>query len=109
SSLLISSELETINLSGLVQIDLVINEQRIVKESRYNNNFGTFNLFVEGDGKNPILKAFFDGIEIMDGDLISAKPEIKITLLDENKFKLLQDTSLIDIHLLAPGSSSWQR
>ncbi|MBK7429102.1 MAG: hypothetical protein IPI60_19800 [Saprospiraceae bacterium] len=101
--------LTTINLNGLVQIDLVINEDGITRESRYNNNFGTFNLFVEGDGKNPILKAFFDGIEIMDGDLISAKPEIKITLLDENQFKLLEDTSLIDIHLLSPGSSTWER
>ncbi len=103
----INQDVETLNLNGLVQVELYINQTRELRESRYNNNFSTFLFYVEGDARNPLLRAYFDGIEIMDGDLVSAKPEIKISLLDENQYKLLQDTSLFVIQLLVPGSTAW--
>ncbi|MEZ4929836.1 MAG: hypothetical protein R2777_07485 [Chitinophagales bacterium] len=45
-----------------------------------------------------MLDVSFDGIKIMDGDLVSAKPEIVVQLKDENQFLALDDTSLISMY-----------
>ena len=57
------------------------------------------NFHVKGDKINSILKVTFDGLHIMDGDLVSSNPEITISLLDENKFLALNDTSLFELFL----------
>lgn len=69
------------------------------------NNIGLINFKTEGDNKNPLLDVTFDGVHILNGDLISAKPEIVIKLKDENKFLALNDTSLIKIFLRFPDGS----
>jgi len=73
-------------------------EQNYQLEQFHFNNFANFNFNVIGDDINPLLDVSFDGIKILDGDLVSAKPEIVIQLKDENNFLALDDTSLIDIY-----------
>lgn len=73
---------------------LDFNHQR---EQFHFNNFAQIKYFVEGDNKNPLLDVTFDGIHILDGDIVSAKPEINLQLKDENQFLALDDTSLINI------------
>ena len=51
---------------------------------------------VNKDKVNPLLDVTFDGRHILDGDLVSAKPDILISLKDESKFLALNDTSLMD-------------
>ncbi len=67
------------------------------------NNIVGVPFYVEKDNTNPLLDVTFDGVYIMDGDIVSAKPTIKIALEDENKFLLLSDTSLIRVYLRRPG------
>jgi hypothetical protein len=58
---------------------------------------------VDKDLENPLLDVTFDGYHIMDGDIVSAKPEILIRLKDENKFRALDDSSLFEIYIKHPN------
>ncbi len=63
------------------------------------NNKGDIPFFVERDKQNPLLDVTFDGVHILDGDLVSATPEIVIGLKDESKFKAINDTSSFRIRI----------
>lgn len=52
-----------------------------------------------GDITNPLLDVSFDGRYIMNGDIVSAKPEIRISLKDENRYLALNDTALFNIFI----------
>jgi hypothetical protein len=49
-----------------------------------------------------LLDVTFDGIRILNGDIVSAKPNILITLKDENKFLQLNDTGAFTVSLQTP-------
>lgn len=104
---LISIEIPTTSLNGLCFVDFQLNPDRDFPELRFDNNFGAFSFFIEGDERNPLVDVYFDGMDIMDGDLISSKPEIRIQLRDENPYFLLNDTSLFMLRLRRP-SQSWE-
>jgi hypothetical protein len=61
------------------------------------------------DVTNPLLDVTFDGVRILNGDIISAKPSILISLKDENKFLALNDTSAYTITLQRPGQTTGER
>jgi len=68
-------------------------------EQFYGNNFLDFRYKVLPDRQNPLLDVTFDGRYILDGEIVSPSPYIHIRLKDENKFRMLQDTSAVDIFL----------
>lgn len=70
------------------------------------NNFGYFSFYTKIDSINPVLDVTFDGVHILDRDIVSAKPFIKIMLKDENSVMPLNDTSLLKVQLLRPGSTT---
>jgi hypothetical protein len=72
---------------------------RIQGEQLYENNILQANFTVIPDNVNPVLDVAFDGIKIMDGDIISPTPLISIQLRDENKFLLREDTVGINMYL----------
>ncbi len=72
---------------------------RIQGEQLYENNILQANFTVVADNVNPVLDVAFDGIKIMDGDIISPTPLISIQLRDENKFLLRKDTVGINLYL----------
>lgn len=76
------------------------------------NNYAEVSFKVVSDNINPLLDITFDGYHILDGELISAKPLIKMELKDENQFLLMndiKDTSLFRILLLKPEATEYQR
>lgn len=75
-------------------------------EETHFNNFGIIDFDVISDNLNPLLDVTFDGLHIMDGDLVSAKPEIDIMLKDENQFVPLNDTSEFDIYFIYPDGTT---
>jgi hypothetical protein len=75
-------------------------------EQTHFNNFGIIDFHVTSDNLNPLLDVTFDGVHIMDGDLVSAKPEIDIMLKDENPFVPLNDTSGFNIYFINPDGST---
>ncbi len=72
-------------------------------EQYHFNNYLQVPIKVKEDITNPILDVTFDGIHIMNGDLISAKPHILIKLNDENKYLALNDTGNFALYLKRPG------
>jgi hypothetical protein len=56
-------------------------------------------VYIKKDATNPLLDVTFDGRHIMDGEIVSAQPEICIQLKDDNKFIALTDTSLFSVYL----------
>ncbi len=90
--------------SNQLKIEVLPREDEIFSS---NNRF-TLNPYAEvkADDINPVLDITFDGIYIMNGDIVSADPTILITLKDENVFTFKQDTTGVQLQLRAPGESS---
>ena len=81
-------------------------------EQYYFNNIIQTSFKTIKDEINPLLDVTFDGIHILDNDIISPEPHIVISLDDENPFLLLnedEDTSNFSVHLLKPNSNTWER
>ncbi len=78
-------------------------------EKYHFNNIAEIKFKVNKDLINPILDVTFDGIHILDGDIVSGKPNINIQLHDENKFLALNDTSNFKIYVKGPNTNTYQR
>ncbi|MEO6168409.1 MAG: C25 family cysteine peptidase [Chitinophagales bacterium] len=91
--------------AGLNYLFIEVNPGNDQPEQTHFNNIGIIDFNVTTDEVNPLLDVTFDGIHILDGDLVSAKPEIDMLLKDESKFLALNDTSLFDIYLIYPDGS----
>lgn len=102
----VSFNTSTEEFSGRISVSFEINPARAPKESHYFNNHLFTEFEVLKDQRQPLLDATFDGIHIMDGDLVSASPEIRIQLKDENPYLLLNDTSLFEISIKQPDGTS---
>jgi len=87
------------DLLGLHQFRVEINPEMAQPEQFLFNNIGIRDFVVQGDRINPILDVTIDGLHIMDGDIISPKPHIKIDLKDESEFLLIKDISSFDLAL----------
>ncbi len=74
-----------------------------VEEAHF-NNYSQRSYEVTGDKINPLLDVTFDGVHVMDGDIVSAKPQVVITLKDENRFLAL-DTSSFKVFLTDPAGN----
>ncbi len=106
----------TANLSGLNYFRMVANPYvngmiQDQPEQFYFNNIAQKSFEITEDNINPILDVTFDGMHILNEDIVSAKPEILITLDDENQFLLLDqdsDTSNFEVFLKRPNSNSFE-
>jgi len=78
---------------GLNSLWIEANPRDDQPEQYHFNNLGEIPFRVNRDITNPILDVTFDGVHIMNGDIISGKPSILVKLKDENKFLALNDTS----------------
>lgn len=102
----------TQGMSGLrsfwIEVNPFINGSNVIKdqpEQFHFNNIAQIQFFVNKDITNPILDVTFDGIHILNGDIVSPRTEIVISLKDENPFLIMNsdaDTSLFNIYLRDP-------
>jgi len=93
----------TNNLSGAQQLLVEINPDNDQAEQYHFNNLALVNFFVRQDGINPLLDVTFDGVHIMNGDMVSGKSQVVVSLSDENKWLGLDD--LEDFQLTLRHSS----
>ncbi len=75
------------------------------KEQHRFNNFLYHNFAVGIDNKNPVMDVTFDGVHILNRDIVSARPHIKINIKDESKFNLMNDTSLSVVQIRYPNGT----
>lgn len=82
-----------------------VNKERNPKEIYYFNNFASQQFHVFREQINPVLDVTFDGLHILDNDIVSAKPIILIDLKDENPYLLLNEPDLFKIYLTRPDKT----
>jgi hypothetical protein len=97
--------IDTKNFIGNNTIQVDINPDNAQPEQYHFNNFVFKNFFVKSDKINPLVDVTFDGIHILNGDIVSSKPAIRIKLKDESKFLSLNDTAGITLQLRYPDYS----
>lgn len=96
---------------GLVGINTLRAELKLNSSSDlYTFNNTIFKNFeVLKDSKQPLLDILFDGRPIVNGEIISPEPIINITLKDENKFLLLNDTSYLSVFIRKEEETNFRR
>jgi hypothetical protein len=76
-------------------------------EKYHFNNLANKSFYVIGDDANPMLDVTFDGAHILDGDIVSAEPQIAIELRDENRYLALDTNSLLQVYIKNPEESDF--
>lgn len=74
-------------------------------EQYHYNNFFFKNFYVKVDRMNPLLDVTFDGVHILNRDLVSARPHIQIKLKDDAHYLLLNDTTLSSVQIRYPDGT----
>ncbi len=105
-TLLAHFETNTLTLNGQQRLLIDVNPDNAQPELYHFNNVAVQDFYVGRDNRNPLLDVTFDGTHILDGDLISPKPEIIVTLKDDNRFLAITDTSTFQLRLELPDGSS---
>jgi len=98
-------EASSIRMTGANRLIVDVNPDNAQPELYHFNNVLLQPFFVARDQRNPLLDVTFDGTHILNGDLISPKPEIIATLKDDNRFLAITDTSTFRVTLEKPDGS----
>ncbi len=98
----------TVGLAGsnILQVSLEFPNN---KDKLAFNNQISFPFVVLTDKKDPLVDVFFDGRRIINGEIISPKPEILISVTDDNKFLLLNDTTSVEVYLKKETDADFKR
>jgi hypothetical protein len=104
-TLVINYQINTRNLPGSNTVFVDINPGSVQPEQYHFNNVLFKNLFVKADNFNPLLDVTFDGVHILNKDIVSAKPHILVNLKDESRFLALSDTAYIKVQVRFPDGS----
>ena len=99
-------EIETNDLEGRQQLTLEINPDNDQPEQFSFNNLLVESFYILGDDRNPLLDVTFDGIRILNRDIVSSEPLIVIKLKDENVNFPLADTSLFQLFMVYPFANA---
>lgn len=95
-------EIDTKDLSGNQSLFFEINPNKDQPELHEFNNFFQEQFFVKTDERNPLLDVTFDGLRIMDGEIVSAQPMIVANLKDENLLFPISDSTSFEVSLRKP-------
>ncbi len=101
----IKFDFDTRPLLGAYQLQMKVNPQNSPMELYHFNNFGIKAFYVYPDVQKPLMEVTFDGIKILDEDIVSAHPLISIKLADENKYLLLDDPGDFTVALTYPDGT----
>jgi len=98
-------DIDTKSFSGANTLHVDFNPDNDQPEQYHFNNFLFKTFFVKADKFNPLLDVTFDGVHILNRDIVSARPHIVVKLKDESKFLSLDDTSLMKVQIQYPDGS----
>jgi hypothetical protein len=104
-TLIVHYTIDTRRLPGLNNLYVNVNPDFDQPEQYLFNNFAYRNLYVRPDSLNPLMDVTFDGVHILNRDIVSAKPHIVVKLKDEAKWMVLTDTSLVTVKVRYPDGS----
>lgn len=98
-------DFSSLSMRGNNSLWVEANPREDQPEQSHFNNFGSFKFTVNPDITNPLIDVTFDGTYILNKDIVSARPHIRIRLKDENRFIALNDTSDFRVSLRSPSGS----
>ena len=84
---------------------LEVNPGKDQPEADFSNNLLIKRFVLKDDQINPVLDVTFDGVRIMNGDIVSPIPLIRVQLDDENRNVLIQDSTLFTVRFQDPDGS----
>lgn len=96
---------DTRSLRGNQQFNFEMNPEGDQPEKFVFNNFGVIDFYVRTDEKEPVLDVSFDGIHIINGDIVASNPFILIDVIDENEYLLLDDPEKFIVSLIDPSGN----
>jgi hypothetical protein len=102
-TLLISYQLDTKDYPGSNTLFLNINPDYDQPEQYLFNNFIFKEFYVKPDNYDPTLDVTFNGIHILNRDIVSSKPHVLVKLKDNSRFMELNDTSLMKVKVRFPS------
>ena len=105
-SLTLNFDYDTKLLAGNHQFNFEINPELDQPEKFNFNNFGVIDFYVQQDKQEPVLDVSFDGVHIINGDIVAANPFILIDVRDENEFLLLNDPEKFTVSLRDPSGNT---
>ena len=92
--------------AGNNTLQITVNPNKDQPEQFSFNNYASIPFYIDPDVHDPVLDVTFDDIHILDGDIVSAKPEIQILLRDENIWLAMNDSTLLEIDIEYPDGSN---
>jgi hypothetical protein len=104
-----TKKIPTLGLKENNQIQFALNDNKGIEEVSYTNNYVSTELLVNNDYSNPYINVTFDGIKIMNGDIVSPQTTIQITSTDNNKFLLQNDTSRFSLWIKKQSNFDFER
>jgi len=104
-TLTVQYSIDTKDYPGNNTLFVEVNPDFDQQEQAHFNNVLFKNFYVISDNFNPLLDVTFDGVHILNKDIVAAKPHIYIKLKDENKFLALTDTSAFKVQVRYPDNT----
>lgn len=104
-TLSVSYSIDSKDYPGTNTLYVMFNPDNNQPEQYLYNNFLYKNFYVKVDNFNPLLDVTFDGVHILNKDIVAAKPKILVKLKDESHFLLLTDTASLKVQVHYPSDA----
>jgi hypothetical protein len=91
--------------TGKQRLLIDVNPANAQPELYHFNNTAVREFYVLRDVRNPLLDVTFDGQHLLDGDIVSPRPAIVVTLRDENRFLAMSDTATFALKVVYPNGA----
>jgi hypothetical protein len=104
-TLVVQYKIDTKNYPGNNTLFVDINPNNDQPEQLHFNNVFFKDFYVKPDNYDPLLDVTFDGVHILNKDIVASKPRIYIKLKDESRFMALNDTSLFKVQVRYPDNT----
>lgn len=104
-TLIVSYSFNTNIYPGRNTLSVDVNPDNDQNEQYHYNNVLFKDFFVIEDKYNPLLDVTFDGVHILNKDIVASKPSILIKLKDESRFLELKDTALLKVQVRFPDQT----
>jgi hypothetical protein len=104
-TLSINYQIDTKDYPGANTLFVDVNPNNHQVEQYHFNNVLYKDFYVKPDNYNPLLDVTFDGVHILNKDIVAAKPHIVVNLKDESRFLALADTALLKVQIRFPDGS----
>lgn len=93
-------DFDTFGKAGKNSLNVTVNPREYLEQSYKNNVLDLADyVVVAADDQDPVLDVSFDGVYIMDGDIVSPNVLISALVKDENETLLKQDTTGVEVYL----------